>query len=206
MHSKSSNQMKKRDWKEYYSRKKEEGLIKLLGKNIYKLLLTLVVFIASIYSFQQLFPALVDDLADRIHELTPNLIYGVFLLSESIMGILPPDLFILWTQDLQLPFLHVTLLAVLSYVGGIISYFLGGRLSHLRKIESFIEKRLLKYIEDISKWGGLILIIAALFPLPFSPVCMAAGTLRYPYKTFLLYSSFRILRFYIYAVLLFQLF
>jgi membrane protein DedA with SNARE-associated domain len=55
----------------------------------------------------------------------------------------------------------------------------------------------------IEKWGGLVIIMAALFPLPFAMISTIAGIVKYPFKTYLLYGLTRYIRFYLYAIVIF---
>jgi len=120
----------------------------------------------------------------------------VFLLSESFLGMIPPDFFVIWTAKFQTPMLLLTLLGILSYIGGIISYFLGKWISERPKIKPYIEKALEKYIILVRKWGGAFIVIAALFPFsPLSLVVIAVGLLKYPFKLYLLFGISRIIRF-----------
>jgi len=198
--------MAKKRWREYYIDYKAKGGGSFLWKNLFKLLLTLVVFIGILSLIEYFLPETVNKLDAKISEYPSYLIYIVFLLSEAFLGLLPPDLFIIWTQKLPAPYLGVTFLAFLSYLGGWLSYQIGIRLSHWKRIESWLEKQLIKNVGLIRRWGSVLIVMAALFPLPFSPICIAAGTIRFPIRHFMVYSSFRILRFYIYAFILFRLF
>jgi membrane protein YqaA with SNARE-associated domain len=60
------------------------------------------------------------------------------------------------------------------------------------------------HIKQIRTWGGVLIVFAALFPLPFSPVCMAAGMIRFPLPAFFLLGLFRFARFFGYALILYK--
>ena len=49
------------------------------------------------------------------------------------------------------------------------------------------------------------IVVAALTPLPFALVSLVTGALRYPHKKYLLYSSFRVLRFVAYGIIIWHL-
>jgi membrane protein YqaA with SNARE-associated domain len=126
----------------------------------------------------------------------------IFLASESFLGMIPPDLFIIWTAKFNTPLLFVSMLGVLSYIGGIVSYFLGRWLSQRPKIKAYTEKALEKYIVLVRKWGGAFLIISALFPFsPFSLVIIAVSLFKYPFKYFLFFGLSRIVRFIVQGVI-----
>ena len=198
--------MLKRSWRVYYRNYRVKGGTRFLWKNLYKLLLSLIVFIGILSLIEYLLPEVVNKLDERVNRYPDYFIYLIFFLSESFLGLLPPDLFILWTQKLPIPYLGVSFLAVLSYAGGFVSYQIGIRLSHWSLLESWLEKQLIKHVGMIKQWGSVLIVLAALFPLPFSPICIAAGSVRFPIKHFMVYSAFRIVRFYLYALLLFRLF
>ncbi len=124
------------------------------------------------------------------------LIFIIFILSESTLGMIPPDLFVIWSAKFNSPFLLLTILGVLSYTGGIIAYFIGHWLSGRKRIKAYSEQVLDKYIKMVRKWGGAFIIIAALFPFsPFPLVVIAVSLLKYPLKLYLFFGLSRILRF-----------
>jgi len=146
------------------------------------------------------------DLNPLIHYVTINLsdafVLLIFLASESLLGMIPPDIFIIWTGKFHSPLFITTLLGILSYIGGIISYLIGRWLSQRPKINAYIEKALEKYITLVRKWGGAFLIISALFPFsPFSLVVIAVSIFKYPFKYFLFFSISRIVRFIVQGII-----
>ncbi len=134
--------------------------------------------------------------------LSNPLVLIVFLLSESFLGLIPPDFFVIWTIKFNSPFLFLTLLGVLSYIGGIISYLIGYWLSKRKGIKAFSERALDKYIIMVRKWGGAFIIISALFPYsPYSMVVIAVSLLKYPLRLYLFFGLARIIRFIVQGVL-----
>jgi len=134
---------------------------------------------------------------------TPKIIYSVFLLSETILGLLPPEVFIAWASKLETPWGALFTLASLSYLGGIIGYFLGTRLSMLPYVKNHLETKLQKHINNLKKWGGLFVFLGAVSPIPHSIVSLASGLIKYNFKSYLLWSLFRYMRFIIYALIIF---
>ena len=125
----------------------------------------------------------------------------VFILSESLLGMIPPDLFIIWTSKFNSPILFLVILGLLSYTGGIISYWIGHWLSTRPKIKAYSERALEKYILLVKKWGGAFIIISALFPFsPFSMVVVAVSLFKYPFKFYLVFGISRIVRFIVQGV------
>jgi membrane protein YqaA with SNARE-associated domain len=129
-------------------------------------------------------------------------VLSVFLVSESLLGMIPPDLFIIWTTKFSSPFIFLTILGLLSYIGGAISYLIGNWLSKRPKIKTYSERVLGKYILLVKKWGGAFIVISALFPFsPFSMVVIAVSLFRYPFKFYLFFGISRIIRFLVQGVL-----
>lgn len=136
-----------------------------------------------------LFNFFTDNLSDPF-------IFIVFLLSESFLGMIPPDIFVIWSAKFNSPFLLLTILGILSYAGGIIAYFIGKWLSGRKRIKAYSERVLNKYITMVRKWGGAFIIIAAIFPFsPFSMVVMAVSLMKYPLSLYLIFGVSRIIRF-----------
>jgi membrane protein YqaA with SNARE-associated domain len=128
-----------------------------------------------------------------IDHLPDGLVFIVFLLSESFLGMIPPDLFVIWSAKFNSPFLVLTILGVLSYIGGILSYYIGIWLSKRKRIKAWLERVLDKYIRMVRKWGGAFIIIAAIFPFsPFSMVVIAVSLFKYPFKLYLIFGLSRV--------------
>jgi len=125
----------------------------------------------------------------------------VFLVSETLLGMIPPDFFVIWAGKFNTPMIFLVLLGVLSYVGGILSYFIGSWLSKRKRIKEYSERALDKYIKMVRKWGGAFIVISALFPYsPFSMVVIAVSLLKYPFRYYLFFGLSRIIRFIIQGV------
>ena len=61
-----------------------------------------------------------------------------------------------------------------------------------------------KHIKNTRKWGGFLIMVGAVLPLPFSIACMAAGIIEFPFKNVMLYGALRFLRFAIYGLIIFN--
>ncbi len=130
----------------------------------------------------------------------------LYSISEIGFGILPPDFFIVWAEKFPRPFLMVTVLALISYFASFISYYLGKFSRRIAFIDKYVTEKLGIHFDKIRKWGGILIIFTALFPLPFSFFNIIAGMLGFPFNKFWIFALARIPRFYIYALVLFQLF
>ena len=133
------------------------------------------------------------------------MLMSIFFISESFLGLIPPELFLIWSTESSHPFLYVFLLALLSYMGGIVSFFIGRYLYLIPFIKSFIENQISKHIVNLRKWGGFFIVLGAVSPLPHSLISMTSGLIKYSLRNYLLWSLFRFLRFFIYAVVIFEI-
>jgi len=191
--------------KELYYHYKEKGLYRYVGWNVLKIIFFYALFVLAIYligkyllDFNRIFQFFLDRLSDRF-------VLLLFFASESFLGLVPVDLFVIWTLKFESPVVYLAILGVLSYIGGIISYYIGLWISRRPKIKAYTERRLKNYIQFVRRWGGAFIIIAALFPFtPFSMVVIALTLLHYPFKPFLLFALTRLVRFVIQGVLFFN--
>jgi membrane protein YqaA with SNARE-associated domain len=149
------------------------------------------------------FNALLDSLVTNY---SPKVIFSSFLLSETILGLVPPEIFIAWASKSVSPWFFLFILATMSYLGGIIAYFIGNRLFLIPAVKNHIENKIAIHINNLRKWGGLFVFIGAMLPLPHSIVSLACGLIKYDFKNYLLWALFRYVRFIIYALIIFQIF
>ena len=145
-------------------------------------------------------------LTNLVETCSPLVILSVFLLSESFLGLLPPEIFIAWASKSSNSYLNLFLLSSISYTGGIISYFIGNRLFLIPSVKDHIELKIAKHIINLRKWGGIFVFLGAVSPIPHSIVSMACGLIKYNFKYYLLWSLFRFIRFLLYALVIFQVF
>ena len=135
---------------------------------------------------------------------SPKIVILFFLISESILGLIPPELFILWSSKSGSPFLFLFALATVSYIGGAVSYFIGMRISLMPAVSKHVEQKIKQHIINLRKWGGLFIVLGAISPIPHSIVSIGAGLIDYKFKYYLLWSLFRYLRFVIYYLVILQ--
>jgi membrane protein YqaA with SNARE-associated domain len=126
-------------------------------------------------------------------------IFSIFFASESFLGLIPPDIFIAWTKNSQSPLLYLSFLALLSYLGGVVAYFTGKSLLLVPLINEYFQGKMIKHIKNMQKWGGFLIAVGALLPLPFAMACLAAGMINFSKKYFFLFASLRVFRFIIYG-------
>ena len=135
---------------------------------------------------------------------SPKIVILFFLISESILGLIPPEIFILWSAKSGSTLLFLFILATASYIGGVLSYFIGMRISLMRAVRKHVERKIKQHIINLRKWGGLFIGFGAIFPIPHAIVSIGAGLIDYKFKYYLLWSLFRYLRFVIYYILILQ--
>ena len=140
-----------------------------------------------------------------IEKYSPFTIITVFFISESLLGLVPPEIFIAWAGKSAEPILYLSFLALFSYIGGIISYFIGRSIAKLPKVFNYLEVKMKKHLVMIRKWGGFLIVVGALLPIPFAMTSIAAGVINYKFRNYLLFGLLRFLRFVIYALVIFHL-
>ncbi|WP_421919308.1 YqaA family protein [Marinifilum sp.] len=149
------------------------------------------------------------DFENLFYTTTKNLptigLLSVFFVSESFLGLIPPELFIAWVKTLPNPILYLSILALLSYLGGCVSYGIGRWFLRVSSLRNWIEVKIGKHIHNIRKWGGFLIIVGALLPIPFSIVSIASGIIRFSFVKYLFYALFRFARFYLFAIAIFKL-
>ncbi|WP_130733785.1 YqaA family protein [Flavobacterium sp. J27] len=185
---------------QYY---KYTGFYAFIWENSKKALLPLAVII-GILLYINYRVITIDEMLYHVTQTFSDVsIFTLFLVSESILGLLPPDIFIAWTKNSASPLLYLSILAALSYLGGVISYYKGRTLLLIPKINDYLEGRMTKHIRNMQKWGGFLIAVGALLPLPFAIACLAAGMIKFPQKQFFIFASLRIFRFVIYGYIIY---
>jgi len=127
-----------------------------------------------------------------------GLILLIFCISEFIIGIIPPELFLIWALRsgiVNTYIMYAFLLTVISYLAGV-GAFMFGRYLHNTLLYRYLRKRFLQKTEHLLRHYGLYLIlVAALTPVPFSGVAMLVGSVHYPVKHYILWSLARFAKF-----------
>lgn len=180
----------------------EETKSGFLFKNLAKGLLWFAVIITA---FILLEDYIQDNFKTYIEQLYDNLLlfYGLFTLSEIIFGLIPPEFFMYVYKLKNLSLYHyivdLSALTIISYAAGILGYYIGRNFSKTAIFESVSKKYLSQYQNQLRKYGGYLIFVGAVTPIPFSAMCMLAGSVDFPAKSFLLISITRIFRFALYG-------
>jgi membrane protein YqaA with SNARE-associated domain len=130
------------------------------------------------------------------------LLLGIFTISEIVFGILPPEIFMLIWQTKGVVseyIINLTILTFISYGAGIVGYFIGYYFTKTKLFAKIYERYLKPYEGRLKKYGGFLVVVGAVTPVPYSATCMLAGSVRYPFNTFLLICITRIIRFAFYG-------
>ena len=138
---------------------------------------------------------------------SPITVFSIYSISELIIGILPPELFMVWSLEFaeyRNYIFDLSLLAVISYAAGTLSYLFGRYFSSTVIYRYVRKKYLRKYDEKFNQYGGFLLFVAAVTPIPYSAICMLLGSVKYSFRNFFLISLFRLLRFAVYGFLVWE--
>jgi membrane protein YqaA with SNARE-associated domain len=176
-------------------------------KNIVtKAAITIGVFVALLVILEIFFIDINSLLDSLVANYAPGAIFSVFLLSETFLGLLPPEIFIAWSSQLHNQWMYLLILALISYTGGILAYFIGKLLFMIPSVKHHLEHKISGHIGHLRKWGGVFVFIGAMLPIPHSVVSLACGLIKYNFRHYVMWALFRVLRFFIYAMVIFQVF
>ena len=185
----------------YYRR---TGFYLFVWKSVKKAFLPLILIVVGLFLFNKY----VYDINDGLENVTETFsrvgVLTTFFISETLLGLIPPEIFIAWSKKTADPILNLTLLASLSYGGGLISYFLGRMTLRIKSVKNYLEVKMAENLKNTRKWGGFLILVGALLPLPFSIACAAAGMIKYSFKNVVFFGLFRFARFAIYAWAIFK--
>lgn len=194
---------KKPRWKLLHQYYTYTGFYSFLGRSLLKATPPIVIFIAVLLGIH-FFVIDINTMLDYATENFPDYgVFSIFFASESILGLIPPEIFIAWSGKSEMPWLYLSFLAILSYLGGVISYFFGRGVASIPSVFVYLEVKMAKHIKNMRKWGGLLIIVGALLPLPFAISSIAAGIIKFPFGNYLLFGLLRLLRFAIYGLMIF---
>jgi membrane protein YqaA with SNARE-associated domain len=168
--------------------------------------IVIVIFVGLLLGVEFFFLDFNSILNNLVTTYSSTVILSVFLVSETVLGLIPPEVFIAWASKTVSPWLFLFGLATMSYLGGIIAYFIGNRLFLIPAVKNHIENKISKHIQNLKKWGGLFVFIGAMLPIPHSIVSLACGLIKYNFKNYLLWAIFRYIRFALYALVIFRIF
>lgn len=176
-----------------------------LKDTAFKAAITIVIFILVVLGLELFFIDINAILNTLVTNYTPPIVFSFFLVSETILGVIPPEVFTAWASKSETPWLFLFILATVSYIGGVIAYFIGTFLFLIPAVKNHIENKISNHIKNLRKWGGIFVLLGAISPIPHAIVSLASGLIKYNFRSYLLWSLFRYLRFALYAALIFQI-
>ncbi|MBT8278450.1 MAG: short-chain dehydrogenase [Bacteroidia bacterium] len=188
---------------QYYS---YTGFYTFVKSSLAKVIIPTLLFIGVLWAIHEYVIDFNELFTTITNTYNPLSILAVFFASESLLGLVPPEIFIAWADQTTSPILYLTLLAFLSYCGGIVSFFIGKSISRIPSVYRYFTLKMNKQVKMIRKWGGFLIVVGALLPIPFAITSIAAGLIHYNFRYYLAFALLRFLRFYLYAVVIFQLF
>ena len=135
-------------------------------------------------------------------DFSTTFVFVLFFSSEVILGVIPPELFMIWaitSKPLSSYFFYVLSFSIISYIAGFVA-FLFGKYLHKTLVYEFMRKNIIgKYERKINAYGWLVIVVAAITPLPFSATCAVIGAVGFNRNKYLFYSSARFIRYAIYG-------
>ncbi|MEC3908100.1 VTT domain-containing protein [Tamlana sp. 2201CG12-4] len=179
------------------------GFYTFVWQAVKKALPYIIAIIIALYTVNYFFN--INQALVQLTEILP--VYGVlgfFFVSETFLGLVPPEIFIAWADKMVHSWLFLGVLAILSYGGGLLAYWMGRYITKLPSVHNYLEVKMEKQLKNSKKWGGFLIVVGALLPLPFSISCIAAGIIKFPFKNVVIYGSLRLLRFAIYGLIIFN--
>lgn len=186
----------------YYSR---TGFYSFLGNALKKAFLPILIVVVLLFLFNKYVYNINEGLQQMTEHVSRIGIFIIFYVSESILGLIPPEIFIAWSKKTPAPILNLSILSTISYLGGLTAYFLGRAALKIQSVKEYLEVKLAKDLKNTSKWGGLLVLAGALLPLPFAICCLAAGMIKYSFVRVMLFGLFRFVRFALYAWAIFAM-
>lgn len=181
------------------------GFYSFLKDALKKALPPILIVVAAIVCIHYFVIDLNTALQYVIDNYSNFLVLSLFFVSESILGIIPPELFIAWSDKTSNPLFYLSMIALLSYLGGMVSYFTGRAALKISAIYNYLEVKMQKHLKNARKWGGFLILVGALLPLPFAVASLAAGMIRFNFKYWALFGLARFVRFAIYGAAIFSL-
>ncbi|MFV8225883.1 YqaA family protein [Christiangramia aquimixticola] len=187
---------------QYYS---YTGFYSFVWNSLKKAVLPILLFVGALWAIDHFFLDIEKMLVTVTETYAPFEVLSIFFISESLLGLIPPELFIAWAGKSSKPFLFLTLLATGSYLGGVVSYWIGVSITKIPAVHEALEVKMAKHIKNTRKWGGFLIIVGALLPIPFAMTSIAAGIIRFPFLSYLTFGLLRYARFYLYALVIFEM-
>ncbi len=182
---------------------RQSGGYTLMQKSLVQMILLSALAVVGFWALNEY----VIDLKAAGNYITKHLHWSMvvlsWFLSEIVVGIMPPNLYIIWARSFEQPWIMVWFLAIVSYGAGIVSFFVGQWLHRIPLIKRWIDDTYPEQFGQVRRFGGLLIFLGAMTPLPFSPLATIAGAVGFKFRDYLIVSLSRFLNFGLNATLLF---
>lgn len=184
-----------------------ETRTQFLLKNLLKGLVYMTILAAAYFLFKNY---VVDkDQAlwlEKFYEYPP-LIYMIYIFSEVFFGLFPPEIFMIWAlykgDDLHY-WMNILFFTLVTYGAGFLSFLIGRYLQSVVIFRYMSRRFFSRYWPLFRKYGSVLIVTAAMTPLPWATICMLVGTSQYPMRKFFLVALSRVFRFAFYGYLVFH--
>ena len=179
---------------------------RFLLRNLLRGFLWLAVIVIGFIYLRKNYGFSMETLLGPVYD-EPTIVYFIFLASEIIFGIIPPEFFMIWSlrNEVFMAYINnVIALSAISYVAGIIGFGIGAYLKNTRFYRMMKYRVFGKFEKHLNNYGGFLVVVAALTPLPFSGIAMLVGSVHYSFKKYLWFSLFRFLRFIAYGIVIWE--
>jgi len=179
---------------------------KFLISNLIRGLLWLVVIVAGYIFLRKNYDFTLESVLGPVYH-QPTVVYLIFLASEVIFGIIPPEFFMIWSlrsEELTIYINNIVALSLISYVAGIIGFGIGAYLKNTQFYKQMKKRVFGKFEKHLNNYGGFLVVVAAVTPLPFSGIAMLVGSVHYSFKRYLLFSLCRFARFIVYSIVIWE--
>ena len=179
---------------------------KFLLRNLAKGLVWLAVIVFGYLYLRKNYDFTLESVLGPVYE-RPSIIYLIFLASETIFGIIPPEFFMIWSlrsEILQNYVNNIIALSTISYISGIIGFGIGASLKNTQFYKQMKKRVFGKFEKHLNNYGGFLVVVASLTPLPFSGIAMLVGSVHYSFRKYLLFSLFRFARFVAYSIVIWE--
>ena len=150
---------------QYY---KYTGFYSFVADSIKKVSIPVIIIIITLFLFNKYVFTIDDGLELLSETFSRTGVLITFFISETLLGLIPPEIFIAWSKKTATPIASLAILASLSYFGGLLSFFIGKAILKIASVKNYLEIKMAKYLKNTSKWGGFLILIGALLPVPFS--------------------------------------
>jgi membrane protein DedA with SNARE-associated domain len=180
---------------------------KFFIRNFLRGVIILVIFIVLFIIFKKYVKVDYFQIFEPIYD-NPVLVFTIYTLSEILFGIIPPEVFFIWStraNNIDVYIQEIALLSIISYAAGLLGFWIGVKLNET-VIYRWIKRRyLIIYQKHLNNYGFFVIVVAALTPLPFSGISMLMGSVNYPFRKFWIYALSRFIRYGVYSLIFWEI-